>query len=74
MSAHLLGFKVMHFSHTVDINRRCREDKQVSQSIIRYPSALSVEQPVSSRALKTSLISLERKADTDTLYMRKGVF
>lgn len=53
-----------YFSRAVDNNRRCREDKQVSQSIIWSPSALSVEQPVSSRALKISLISSERTADT----------
>lgn len=64
INEHFLRLKVMHFNHTVDNNRRCREDKQVSQSIIRSPSALSVQQPVSSRALKISLISSERTADT----------
>ncbi len=59
-------------SHTVDTNRRYREDAQVSQSIIRSPSALSVQQPVSSRALKISLISSERTSDTWNTTYEKG--
>lgn len=55
---------VEHLRHSVDNKGRYREETQVSQIIIRSPSALSVQQPASSRALKSSLISSERTADT----------
>lgn len=54
----------MHFGHKVDDNRKYREDTQVSPNMTQSPSALSVWQPVSSRALKISLMNSERTADT----------
>lgn len=60
----------MHFSHVADTDGR--EDTQVSSSIIWSPSACVVQQPVSSRALKTSLINSERSAGTWNIMREKS--
>lgn len=63
-SAHLGRLKVvLHFSHTLVNNWGRKEDKQVSQSIFQSPSALSVQHPGLSGALKISLISFQMTVD-----------